>query len=108
MRHEEARKENASRSGRILAEKTTKGGTPLWSLCNTTPILPTSTPNRRRFLAMSWLFASAILIRSAERLLPLSAGAPMSAKHIRAWRSTTFGCSASAGTSADAREGSLA
>jgi len=53
MRHEEARKENASRSGRILAEKTTRGGAPLWSLYNTTPILPSSTPKRRRFLAVA-------------------------------------------------------
>jgi hypothetical protein len=45
----------ASRSGRILAEETTKGGAPTWSLYNTTPILPSTTPRPSRFRGVSFL-----------------------------------------------------
>ncbi len=62
----ERRKENASRSGRILADNTTRGGAPLWSLYNTTPILASTTPRPRRFQALFLLFPTAVLIPTVE------------------------------------------
>ncbi len=47
----QTRKENGSRCDRILVERTTKGGAPTWSLDNTVPILPSTTPRSSRSLA---------------------------------------------------------
>jgi hypothetical protein len=64
--NKETKEENASRSGPILTEKTTKGGAPMSSLYNTTLILPSTTRKPRRFRGASLLFPTAVLISTVE------------------------------------------
>ena len=65
-----SQKENASRSGPILTEMTTKGGVPMWSLYNTTPIPPSTTPKPACFREASLLFPTAVLIPTVEPPTP--------------------------------------